>query len=557
MTQRVDNQELAEMTPTPLVSVIIPAYNHDCWIVATLESVLSQSLTDFELIVVDDGSKDRTAEIVSTFADERLKLVRQENRGTAAAINRGLSLSRGRYIAILNSDDFFKPKRLETLVDLLESRPETMLACSRVSLVDADGIALAKEAPECVWLKEAEADFHKSGDLLLSLLRDNFICTSSNFFFRRRLIFEIGHFRDLRYVNDLDFLVRSLICCPGVFCQQDLLAYRQHSDNTLGERKLDKEADFLLEVAWVLAAAVETEGLGRQWDFQVFCELLAKYYRLNLETLLFSILCFRLQDKGFCTPGELGQEQFAALLESSSRRLNEQSFVEGLTFQVEEQLSHIQTLLKAKKFHLEQSVAWQSQSELLQKQNQDFLCKMRERDQELAQAEQLQHEIWQNREWYRQQYETVVNSKRFRLFTLLGKVRRGHDRSSNLRELLRLLLPNTWRVRLRVWRKRLQSLRDPATLKSVFNERLKVCYQRLFARHQFEQTVWGEATAPLLSLLVLCDKDAVQVKLFCDQLKQQTWSEFEVYFLLFASDQKRTELLLARLGKEKIASWHT
>jgi len=347
-----DGQELCSLTTTPLVSVVIPAYNHECWITETLESVFNQTLTDFELLVVDDGSKDRTAEIVGRFQDKRLKLVRQENQGTAAAINRGLGLSRGRYIAILNSDDLFKPERLEVLVALLESNPEKQIAFSRVSLINADGDVLAEDAPECVWLQSAEADYCRSGDLLLSLLRDNFVCTSSNFFFRRRLLVEIGHFRDLRYVNDLDFLVRSLNRSQGVFCRQKLMAYRQHEGNTLSERKLDKEAEFVLEVAWVLATAFVDGQLARQWDFRVLSELLAKYYRLNLETLLYSILCLYSQCKVVNVPTDLDKVHLTALLESSRLRLDEQNYVDAL--------------LKAKKFHIKQSQAWQSKSEQLQ-----------------------------------------------------------------------------------------------------------------------------------------------------------------------------------------------
>lgn len=557
------------MLSTPLVSVIIPAYNHERWIAETLESVFNQTLTDFELIVVDDGSKDRTVEIVAGFQDKRLTLVRQKNRGTAAAINRGLNLSRGRYVAILNSDDLFKPERLKVLVELLESRPENMIAFSRVSLIDAAGIELAGAASEYTWLKKAEADYRKSGDLLLSLLRDNFVCTSSNFFFRRRLLVEIGQFRDLRYVNDLDFLIRSLSRFQGIFCPQELLAYRQHGDSTLRERKLDKEADFVLEVAWVLAAAFVAGKLLRQWDFQVLSELLAKYYRLNLETLLLSILCLHSQNRGFCTPGELSEADFAALWQSSRRRLDEQSYAEDLIRQVEEQLNQIEALQEAKTYHIEQSRAWQVASERLQSkneslreqngslrgQNQDLLQKMRARDQELAQAEKLQHEIWQNREWYRQQFETVVNSRRFQFFTILNKIRCGEAVKANLRELLRLLLPDIWRERLRHGRSRLRDLRNPANLKTIVVSRFHDLYRPLFARYRYEQESWPPNSAPLLGLLVLCHGNESSVNYFCQQLQKQTWSRFEVCFLIDKQDCKLKDNLQSFLGQNQLLNW--
>ena len=545
--QRDESQEEFFGLRTPLVSVVIPAYNHEHLISATLESVFSQTLADFELIVVDDGSQDQTAAVVASFKDDRLKLVRQENRGTAAAVNRGLELSRGSYIAILNSDDIFLPKRLALLLSLLREKPEAMLAFSRVSLIDAEGNPFAAGEPETLWLKEAEADYHKSGDLLLSLLRDNFLCTSSNFFFRRCLLAEIGYFRDLRYVNDLDFLLRALCRHPGVFYQEELLAYRQHGTNTLKERTIDKEADFLLEVAWVLAAAFADGGLVRQWDFQTLCELLAQYYRLNLEVLLFSILYFRAQDRGFCAPAELERGSLEVLLKSSRSQLEERSYRESL--------------LEAKTFHFKQSQLWQEQSESWQAKNQTLLVKMRERDLGLARATELQHEIWQSREWYRQLYEMVINSRRFRLFTILGRLRRGEEKKANLRELLRLLLPDSWRTRLRSWRNLLQELRQPAWLKTVVYERIRGSFCRLFASHRYEQETWSVADAPLLSLIVVCESGPGALASFCDQLKRQSWTEFTVYFLVAADAESSIEYLSVeslrmRERQDKRAHWH-
>ncbi len=540
--QRDDSPEEFFGLRTPLVSVIIPAYNHEHLISATLESVFSQTLTDFELIVVDDGSRDRTAAVVASFKDERLKLVRQENRGTAVAINRGLELSRGHYIAILNSDDIFMPERLALLLGLLRENPEAMLAFSRVSLINAEGNPLAADEPECLWLKEAEANYHKSGDLLLSLLRDNFLCTSSNFFFRRCLLAKIGYFRDLRYVNDLDFLLRSLSRYTGVFYQEELLAYRQHGTNTLKERTLDKEADFLLEVAWILAAAFADGGLVQQWNFQTICELLAQYYRLNLEVLLFSILYFRAQDRGFCAPAELERGSLDVLLKSSRSQLEERSYRESL--------------LEAKTFHFKQSQLWQEQSESWQAKNQTLLVKMRERDLGLARATELQHEIWQSREWYRQLYEMVINSRRFRLFTILGRLRRGEEKKANLLELLRLLLPDSWRTRLRNWRNLLQELRQPALLKTVAYERLRGSFCRLFASHRHEQEVWSKVDAPLFSLVVVCECGSEALATFCDQLKRQSWIGFAVYFLVVAEDETSTEFLRMQQRQDKLAHWH-
>ena len=559
-TEKVETEKIPKRTQPPLVSVIIPAYNHERWIVATLNSVLKQSMADLEIIVVDDGSQDHTVTAASQLKDPRLRLVAQENRGTAAAINRGLSLSQGQYIAILNSDDLFMAERLARLVDLLEAHPECMMAFSRVRLIDEKGAALAPESSESHWLEEAQADYQDGGDLLLSLLRDNFLCTSSNFFFRRRLLVEIGHFRDLRYVNDLDFLIRALSKYKACYCESELLAYRQHAGNTLKERELGQRADFLLEVALVLAAAIEGGGLVRQWDFATLVELLAKYYRLHLETLLLSMLYFRRQQKGFNGVKDISRKDFEALLGGARRRLEEHDFVEKLSLQAKEQHDYIGTLQEAQRFYLEQMESFeksnkslQEHNESLQEQNAEILQKMRSRDQEIARLEQFQHEIWQNREWYRLQYETVINAKRFRLFTLLHELRHGRKITYQLRELLRLLLPSALKERGRRWRAKVAHLKSGHNLWPVLQEKVTFYAGRFFDSHHYQQKIYD--SAPLLTLLVFCDLKVDSFSPLCASLKAQTWSQFELIFMVAGFDKELKQKIADETAQEELSNW--
>src|SRR4051812_8060223 len=99
----------------PTVSVIIPAYNAEAFVGRTLASLRAQSFTDFEAIVVDDGSKDATAAVVQAVveADPRFRLIRQANGGVAVARNRALAEVRGRYVANLDADDLWRPQFLE------------------------------------------------------------------------------------------------------------------------------------------------------------------------------------------------------------------------------------------------------------------------------------------------------------------------------------------------------------------------------------------------------------------------------------------------------------
>ncbi|MEH1875422.1 glycosyltransferase family 2 protein [Nostoc sp.] len=113
----------------PKVSVIIPAYNTEAYIAKAIESVLEQTLTDIELIIVDDASTDKTVEVAKSFTDPRLKvIVNQQNLGAAAARNRALRAAQGEWIAVLDSDDWYAPERLSKLVSLADEINADMIA---------------------------------------------------------------------------------------------------------------------------------------------------------------------------------------------------------------------------------------------------------------------------------------------------------------------------------------------------------------------------------------------------------------------------------------------
>jgi len=124
----------------PKVSVLIPSYNHEKFIGPAIQSVLDQSFRDFELIIVDDGSNDRTAEMIMKFKDPRIKaFIFTENKGAAIAMAKCLMEAKGEYIATLGSDDLFLPGKLEKQVKYLDGHADVGAVFSYAQLIDDDG----------------------------------------------------------------------------------------------------------------------------------------------------------------------------------------------------------------------------------------------------------------------------------------------------------------------------------------------------------------------------------------------------------------------------------
>lgn len=233
----------------PRISVVIPAYNHERFVGAAVESVLNQTFDDFELIVIDDGSTDRTAEVIKSYDDPRLSYYFQENQDAYNTINRGLGMAKGAYISILNSDDVYATDRLARLV--AEQR-RTGAACLFSDVIPIDDQGLQFTDPEFgwnIWHQKNRSFFQQCGDLYTAFLKGNFMVTTSNLFMTAEAVQSVGNFCSLRYLHDYDFIFRMMLAFPGkvVYLQDEkLLYYRIHGGNTLGEaaikgREQDKE----------------------------------------------------------------------------------------------------------------------------------------------------------------------------------------------------------------------------------------------------------------------------------------------------------------------------
>lgn len=130
---------IAGVVPSPKVTVLIPVYNRERFVAEAIDSVLGQDFEDFELLLADDGSSDRTPEILREYArrDPRIRVITSEsNEGIPSALNRGLDHARGEYIARLDSDDLMNPKRLAAQVQVLDSQKDVVLVSTAYDIID-------------------------------------------------------------------------------------------------------------------------------------------------------------------------------------------------------------------------------------------------------------------------------------------------------------------------------------------------------------------------------------------------------------------------------------
>ncbi|RMG06219.1 MAG: glycosyltransferase [Cyanobacteria bacterium J055] len=167
----------------PIVSVIIPTYNAEKTIQETVSSVLNQTLSDLELIIINDGSTDRTLDVVSTLDDPRLKVFSYPNAGVAISRNRGLSKATGQYISFIDADDLWTPDKLEAQYQALQDNPQASVAYSWTDYVDESGQFLGVCARAT-----------NSGNLYQLLLLADVIGSGSNPLIKAEAIAKVGEF---------------------------------------------------------------------------------------------------------------------------------------------------------------------------------------------------------------------------------------------------------------------------------------------------------------------------------------------------------------------------
>lgn len=217
----------------PTVSVVMPSYNHAHFINTAIDSVLNQSFQDLELIIVDDGSRDESASLISKVTDDRVRsIILERNVGACEAMNIAVRESRGRYVAVCNSDDEWHPQKLARQFEFLEKNVGIAAVFSNVVWIDDTGKPLKR-----MKLPPFASVFKQSNRSRYVWLRDllsggNCLCHPS-VLLRRQVFENIGLYDNrLRQLPDLDIWIRLLQQYEIFVMSDTLVGFRLHDNNT-------------------------------------------------------------------------------------------------------------------------------------------------------------------------------------------------------------------------------------------------------------------------------------------------------------------------------------
>ncbi len=279
------------MSDAPFFSVVIPVYNRANLLGAALRSVLAQTEQDFELIVIDDGSRDAPKAVVDSFGDPRIQFLRQDNRGGGAARNAGIDRARGRFIAFLDSDDEFLPHHLRAMREMLAGTKNTA-GYARI-VVDREVGRTFLKPPRAIAPGEDMASY---------LLCDRGFTPTSTLVVPSDLARTIRFHEKLSEAEDTDFAVRlSLAGCRFVMAERPGTIWKDRYDpNRLSAGRSSERLEQWLETmkpqiphkaylggrGWAVAKGVAQSSRWRALNFYL-AAVASGCYRPGLAAIIF------------------------------------------------------------------------------------------------------------------------------------------------------------------------------------------------------------------------------------------------------------------------------
>jgi glycosyltransferase involved in cell wall biosynthesis len=238
--------DVASNTRAPLVSVVMPSYNHARYIESAIDSVVRQTYSNWELIIIDDGSTDGSTALLKAMAatiHPKTKIHLRENRGAHATLNELVSLANGIWIQPLNSDDQLVPERISTMLNAVQRRASEW-GFGGVRMIDAQGREIDEMTNERAFaLRCQQSELPLFETLSQSFFSCNAAISTGNLFFSKALFEKLGGFGDLRYHHDWDFCLKAAHVCEPVFDESVTYRYRLHETNTISERSTNKQIE--------------------------------------------------------------------------------------------------------------------------------------------------------------------------------------------------------------------------------------------------------------------------------------------------------------------------
>ena len=367
----------------PRLSICLPTYNGEAYVAEAVRSVLEQSYTDFELVAVDDGSSDRTLDILQACTDPRLRIYQNPHqRGIPGNWNVAVGLARGEYICVFHQDDVMLAENLARKMALFDADPSLSLVHSRAEAVVETG------APERVaeWREKAETDFVEEGEAYFRKLLLYGVCICApTVMVRREQLAALGGFNEtLGYACDYEMWMK--LCLEGRvgFLHDTLVRYRWHADNASHNYQYERGVE---ECGRAMQAAV------------------AYYTRRRGETPQAQLLTEAAE-------AVLEQREWAAELDRGRSWLEDQAqrwqeLAEERERTVREQQAWIGELERGKAWLEEQQASWQAQAEERERTVQEQQAWIGELEQGKAWLEeqraawQARAEYWQTSRWGR------------------------------------------------------------------------------------------------------------------------------------------------------------
>jgi glycosyltransferase involved in cell wall biosynthesis len=260
-------------TTKPIISVIIPAYNAEKTILETINSVLTQTFTDIELIIINDGSTDNTLQIINEIKDSRIRTYSYPNGGLSMARNRGISHAVGEYLSFIDADDLWTDDKLELQLEALKRFPSSGIAYSWTICVDNGGK---------LFHSGVGASFE--GNVYPHLLVSNFIASGSNVLIRALAIKSVGEFDiNLKSCEDWDYWLRVARGWNFVVVPKPQIIYRLSSGAMSSKVDvMEKHLVLVLERAFK-TAPIELQHLKNR-GFSNIYQYIAKLYLTQIST---------------------------------------------------------------------------------------------------------------------------------------------------------------------------------------------------------------------------------------------------------------------------------